>query len=180
MYNFKNMEKLKEKLEDIWFDISDYYPSRVRDFWWGCKRFIRNLKRYRHILWNDNDWDYGYLEEIVLLKLNFMADYFRTSRIAVGTERWYEEILWAIRLGEISMEKENFGDESKGEYRFDFPGYVNTRTIKRFFPMMKEEDIKRVNEDTGFGKMIRTELRRRKARNLFFRILRDYEEKWWD
>lgn len=174
------MEKLKKKLEDIWFNISDYYPSKVRDFWWGCKRFIRNLKRYRHILWNDNDWDYGYLEEIVLLKLNFMADYFRTSRIAVGTERWYEEILWAIRLGEISMEKENFGDESKGEYRFDFPGYVNTRTIKRFFPMMKEEDIKRINEDTEFGKMIRTELRRRKARNLFFRILRDYEEKWWD
>lgn len=174
------MEKFKEKLEDIWYDISYFYPNKIRDFWLGIKRFFRNLKRYRYILWKDNDFDYGYLDEIVLLKLKFMANYFRTSRIAVGTERWYEEILWAIRLGEIYSEKEDFGYNSNGEIIYYYPGYVNTKNIKKFMPKLTDENLKRIDEDENFGKLVKTELRKRKARHLFFRLLRDYEENWWD
>lgn len=174
------MEKLKEILENILFDISDYYPSRVRDFWLGIKRFFRNLIRYRHILWKDNDFDYGYLDEIIMLKLKFMSNYFRTSRIALGAERWYAEILLAIRLGEIISEKEDFGYDSNGKCIYYYPGYVNTRNIKKFIPKLTDKDIKRINEEEKFGRLMKTELRRRKARHLFFRLLRDYEEKWWD
>ena len=174
----KKPETFKEKIKDFWFTISYCYPRDIRDFWWGLKRFFRNLKRYRNILWNDNDFDFGYLDEMILTKLEFMARYFRTARIAEGTEKTYEEICWAIRLGRIFMEKENFGDESKGEYIFDFPGYVNIKNIKRFYPKFKDYD--RLEKDKNFRKMILTELRKQKAKNCFHKLLRDKEQTWWD
>lgn len=174
----KKPETFKEKIKDFWFTISYCYPRDIRDFWWGLKRFFRNLKRYRNILWNDNDFDYGYLDEMILTKLEFMARYFRTARIAEGTEKVYEEICWAIRLGRIFMEKENFGDESKGEYIFEFPGYVNIKNIKRFYPRFKDYD--RLEKDKNFRKMILTELRKQKAKNCFHKLLRDKEQTWWD
>ena len=76
------------------------------------------------------------------------------------------------------MEKENFGDESKGEYIFYFPGYVNIKNIKRFYPKFKDYD--RLEKDKNFRKMILTELRKQKAKNCFHKLLRDKEQTWWD
>lgn len=174
----KKPETFKEKVRDLWFTISYCYPRDIRDFWWGIRNFFRNLWRYREILWEDHDWDFGYLDEMILTKLEFMAKYFRVARIAEGTEKTYEEICLAIRLGRIFMEKENFGDESKGEYIFDFPGYVNTKNLNRFLPGFK--DYQRLEEDEKYRGMMLTELRKQKAKNCFHKLLRDKEQTWWD
>lgn len=170
---FKKPETFKEKLEDLWFDISYYYPHEIRDFWWNLKAFFRNLCKYKSILWRDHDFDFGYLEEIILTKLEYMARYFRTARIVVGEERYYEQINWALKIGKIA-----FGREDFGEGIYFFPGYVNLKTIKRFIPNFNEHD--RLETDHKFREIIKDTLRKRKAKALFYRILRDYSENWWD
>lgn len=166
----KEPETFKEKIKDIWFTISYCYPRDIRDFWWGIKRFFRNIWRYRHILRSDNDWDFGYLEMIIMTKLEFMAKYFRTSRIVVSSEKIYEEICLAIRLGKIFMDDYDYCE--------DYSGYVNIKNIKRFYP--KFDEYQRLEEDEKFRKMIITELRKEKAKYCFYNLLKYKEEKWWD
>lgn len=163
---FKKPETLKEKLEDLWYDLSYYYPREIKYRWWAVKRFFKNLWRYRNILASDNDFDNSYLETVLLEKLKWMADYFRTARIVEGEERIYHEINLAIKLGELAFDRELEEDESSR--------YINTKNYKKFLKNYKFGQ----NEltDSYFKK----ELRRKKAMNLFYRVLAQYSGSWWD
>ena len=177
--NNSKPETLKEKLEDLWFYISCFYPRKIRDGWWALLRFFRNLKRYWKVLWEDNDFDQGYLEELILKKLSFMADYFREARIVVDEEEIYHQINLALRVGKIAFDispEEDNPDEYGGEYGFSYLGYVNTRNYKRFWPCIEESGFK----DPKMGMDYKTELRRLKAKHLFYRILTVYSSRWWD
>ena len=154
----KFKENLIDKIEDIWLDIKYVLPRVISEFFWNIRRYIRNIIRYRNVLAKDNDFDSSYFEDLILTKLKFMAEYFRTARIVVGEERIYQEVCWAIRLGNIAFDKEDI---------LEYTGYVNLRDIKKYFPKLTEGDIKRIEEDSKFGTMMKTELRRRKGRRLF-------------
>lgn len=167
----KFKENLIDKIEDIWLDIRYVLPRVISEFFWNIRRYIRNIIRYRNVLAKDNDFDSSYFEDLILTKLKFMAEYFRTARIVVGEERIYQEVCWAIRLGNIAFDKEDI---------LEYTGYVNLRDIKKYFPNLTEEDMKRIEEDSKFGTMMKTELRRRKGRRLFFKLLEEYEWNWAD
>lgn len=174
----KEPETFKEKLKDFWYDVSYYYPRRLRDGWWAIKRFCRNLRKFWGILWKDDDFDQGYLEDIILKKLIWMSDYFRTARIVVREERIYNQINLAIRVGKIAFEKDT-EDElyGSGEYGFYYYlGYVNLRNYKRFWASIKPDQL----NDEEIKGMHWTELRRLKARHIFYKILSQYSSTWWD
>lgn len=164
---FKKPETIKEKLEDLWFTITYCFPRDVRDFWRSLKCFFHNLKRYRWMLWNDCDFDFGYLDEIIYMKLEFMANYFRTSRIVVNEEKIYDEICLAIKLAKIFMEKEET----------DYTGYINDRNIRRFNSSFNEHIYK---DRPDIYKTILKDLRRLKARHCFYRLLEEKARNWWD
>lgn len=172
---FKKPETFKEKLEDLWYDISYYYPSRLKEFWYGVCRFLRNIRRYREILWSDNDFDFGYLDNILMTKISFMADYFRTARIIEGEERIYQEINLALRVGKIAFEWDIDKDGEAEDYKnLNYTGYVNTRNRQRYWPQISEENFMRHPDQN------KTYLRRLKARDIFFKILSRYSSTWWD
>lgn len=169
----KFKENLIDKIEDIWLDIRYVLPRVISEFFWNIRRYIRNIIRYRNVLAKDNDFDSSYFEDLILTKLKFMAEYFRTARIIVGEERIYQEVCWAIRLGNIAFDKEDI-------LEYTYTGYVNLRGIKKYFPKLTEGDIKRIEEDSRFGSVMKTELRKRKSRRLFFRLLDEHEWNWAD
>lgn len=160
----KEPETFKEKLLDLWDDLTRYYPKRIREFWWDIQRFFRNTWRYRQILVKDNDFDHGYLDGILLQKLEFMADYFRTARIVEGEEDTYHQINLTLRLGKIAFEEIHFQDGR----------YCNTRNFQRFIPTKKDEWTEKDNE------FLKDELVRRKAKCLFWKMMDKYEATWWD
>ena len=86
---FNKPETFRERVEDLWYNISYYYP---REGWWAIKTFFRNIKRYWGILWSDNDFDHGFMEELIITKLTLMANYFRTAKVTEGTEEIYCQI----------------------------------------------------------------------------------------
>ena len=158
------MEKLKDFLDDLVY----YYPKRIKDFYYGLKNFVKNVVRYRFILWNDRDFDFGYLEDLMMTKLEFMSKYFRTARIAVGEEEYYNQINLTRRLGEIGFERVE--DETI---------YVNINNAKRFFsPGLDIEG--RLKTDEKFKSFILPEIRRLKARSLFYKMLNEKSQSWWD
>lgn len=52
--------------------------SSVSYFYWeyvyGVIRFLRNLWAWRGILWNDRDWDFTYIYQVIAFKLRKQAD----------------------------------------------------------------------------------------------------------
>lgn len=175
----KKPEIFKEKLESIWYDVTHYYPSRIRDGWWATKRFFRNLKRYWGILWEDNDFDHGYMENLLFKKLTFMADYFRTARLVEGAEKTYNQINLAIRVGRIAFDEnpEEMSPESYGgNFGLEYLGYVNTKNCKRFWPTIDPSFF----ENQEIKMYLITDLRKIKARRIFYKILSQYSETWWD
>lgn len=151
---------LKEKIEEITY----YYSSKVKDWFWNFKCFCRNIKNYWGILWKDCNFDYYYLEDLILHKLVLMSEYFKTARIAYDSEKVYHQINFAIRIGNIA-----FKDKYEGQY-------VNLGTYKKYFPFVKETEI---FDDYLMG-MFKEELRRAKAKRIFYKILERYSQTWWD
>lgn len=173
-------ETFKEKLEDVWYDITRYYPSRIRDGWWAIKRFFRNLVKYWRILWRDNNFDHGYMEELIISKLTWMADYFRTARIAVGEEDIYNKINLAVRIGKIAFDinpKELSPENYGGIYGLDYIGYVNIKNYKRFWPTINPSFFV---SDSRIRIQCIENLRKLKARHIFYNLLNQYSEHWWD
>lgn len=167
----KKPETMKEKFKDLWFDFTCYYPSRVKDGFNTCCRFFRNLRKYWSFLVSDFDFDFSCMEILILKKLSYMADYFRTARITENSVNIYNQINLVIKIGEIITEKEQFTSPEKygGKYGVDFIGYVNTRNYKRFLDSKIDND-----------ELMKTELRKRKARLIFYKILEQYSDSWWD
>ena len=165
LFSENKPETLKDKLINFWNDISYYYPSRIRDGWWAIRRFCRNIKRYWKILWDDNDFDQGYLEKLIINKLTWMSEYFRVARIIDGEERIYSQINTALRIGKIAFELE---EEDKNSWT------INTRNYKRFWPSI--EDRHKLEE----SKYLKDTFRRLKAKRLFYQLLSVYSGRWWD
>lgn len=142
-----------------------YYSLKglISEVWFGTIRFFRNLWKYRYILLEDQDWDYGYLDEIMLTKLRFMANYFKTSKIVEDAPKIYAEINLAIKLCNIVMEKET---------EIYYKGYVNLNNYQRFLPRKIKFNLDPI--------IYSTELRRQKAINCLFLLLRYKKESWWD
>lgn len=177
----KKPETIKEKLLDLWEDISYYYPQKIEEGWWSVCTFCRNIRKFWGILWKDRDFDHGYMEELLIKKLSWMADYFRTSRIIVEEEKIYTQINLAIRIGKIAFDldpekdsPENYG----GEFGSDYLGHINTRNYKRFWPSI--DLIKFKEKETKWYKYNLDDLRKLKAKTIFYKILDQYSNGWWD
>lgn len=145
--------------------VNYYYSLKglVSELWYGTCRFFQNTWKYRRNLWIDQDWDFGFLDELVLTKLESMARYFRTAEIVEGEIKTYNEICLAIKLLKIVMEKED---------ELYYRGYVNHSNFRRFYPREIKFDIDPI--------IISTELRRRKAKHCLHLLLCEKEESWWD
>lgn len=132
----------------------------MRSFFLKIKNFIRNFIKFRRILWNDQEWDFGFLEELIITKLECMAKYWETANIVSDSRQVYQDILRAIRIGKIAFEMEEDDEE---------PFIVNTRNWKRF-----------MSTKISDRKIFYQTLRRYKARYVFYQILNLHSPGWWD
>ena len=146
----------------------------MKELWYNIKDFFRNLGNYRKILWNDKQFDFGYLLELEKLKLQLMIKEFKTHPHTDHTSniRWMQI---CIKLIDIIQE-----DDSALEYsdvpnteKFKLVKYINIRNASRF----------RFDEAAFEGKgqiFIKECLRQRKALYLYSIIRYNYIFEWWD
>ena len=75
---------------------------------------IKNIIRWIPILWNDRDWDYYYIFEILKTKLKFQSKHFREYGYHESSERDAEQMELCIRLID-KVQNEYYLDEALGQ-----------------------------------------------------------------
>jgi len=134
-----------KKLSELegWSKTMDYYP----------------------VLSKDNDWDYGFLLDLIRFKLKRMSNYFHTHNIIENEDRLGVLCDKAIALLDIA-----YGEDITTE-----DVYVNTKNAKRFIP--KEElEVLEKNLKTYYLPILRCH----KAKKLFWEFMHNYIEHLWD
>lgn len=170
----KKPETFKEKLSDLWFDTKFWFEKLIRDPIRGIRNYTRNLIRYSGILWRDKDWDFDFLLNLVDRKLEFMENYHKKSGICVENPWISERIRMTRKLLSVAREEDS---DSHHEELFWTP-YVNVKNATRYF---NDLELRRKVFGTSEGeKMLKFELRLRKAWVLYHKALEQYTHSWWD
>jgi len=74
----------------FWHDIK-YIPRNIKDG-------ITNMWKWRHIIWNDRDWDYTYIYDVLEFKLRKQMRYMKARDRFVSTQRSVEKMELACEL----------------------------------------------------------------------------------
>lgn len=125
--------------------------------------------QYYDVLKNDENWDEGYLFDLMEFKLRKMSQYFHTHRI-VENEDWYGT------LCDRAIAILNAGYKTDIILSKDLTTYVNTRNVKRFFNPKELRFLENKNLEKYHLAMIREA----KAKKLFWKFLSHYVELLWD
>jgi hypothetical protein len=84
--------------------------SKVKYKWWDVQSKLGTVKHkwvrsyaYLKFVWTtgDFDWDYGFLEELIKMKLKWMHDYHATHNLSVAHNRITRQLWYALRLIEL-------------------------------------------------------------------------------
>lgn len=119
---------------------------------------IKNIIRWIPVLWNNWDWDYGFLYSIMLNKLNNMYDFFMSSSAMIAdAQETAEQIKYIIdRLDRLA-------NYSHAEYLTDADFNWESAT---------EEEIEKIFKDAN--------VLEEKDHQEIFDFMRDNIRGWWD
>lgn len=140
-----------------------------------CKKFseVKQWKKtmeYYPVLSKDEDYDYGFLLELISFKLKRMSNYFHTHNLVINEEYYGRLCDIAISLLNIGYLKETILDS-------DLNGvYVNTKNKYRF---ISKSWINAVS-DEFWNKYGLATIRTQKAKKLFWKFMYHYIELLWD
>ena len=124
-----------------------------------------------------------------------MRDYFMTSNIVVNSKRYAQEIDLAIRLLEIIMEDDkayrdyldlNYSgpidfNKPYNDAEHKLPVYVNIHNMGKYMVKYTKADIRKFKRSIkGKERLYAMEIRKIKAKYLYYRLLYEHSEDWWD
>lgn len=124
---------------------------------------------YHSVLQKDQNWDYGFLIDLIEFKLKRMSQYFHTHNIVVN-EDWYGTLCDRAISILYAGYKTNIIIDS------DLHNYVNTKNIHRFF---NSGQLNLIIKD-GLQKYYLSTVREAKAKSLFWKFMHHYIEYLWD
>jgi len=129
---------------------------------------IKNLLEYFPIIWNDEDWDYAYMLDIIEYKLKRMSKYFLENGHLVNNEQNAKRCQTAINILHAGYLTDVVTNE-------DLTTYVNVRNISRY------KNLVIYSKDSEFWNTYgKASVREEKAKKLFWKYLNHYIEYFWD
>jgi hypothetical protein len=147
----------------------------------SIKRFFKRLiklYKWNKLLWNDYDWDYVYLLEIMKFKLDLMEPVIRFG-YSENSEKTADEIKKTSELLHLLI-KDDFNKnynkltEKYGEYDFTLIGEMTGFQRVNVTDENKEEFKLDFKEATRLDN-----LEKKRVQNEFFKMFKKYEN-WWD
>jgi len=151
---------------------------------------IKNLIIWFPIIWNDKNWDYAYLLQILEFKLTLMRNTLKDNDITTSANRQVKQIDYALyllkeknyiekeeKLWESKWgEKEYFPEEFKGTHENKFVSYTRMWTTDKI--KTEEEYIQAYKEQMEIYDL--EYKRKEKEWDRLFRHLKLYMRGWWD
>ncbi len=153
---------------------------------------VRNLIRWYQVIWNDQDWDYGFIYDILEFKLkNMLKDtetwHMEDSRKvmiqediriciklidAVKTDKYHTEMYDYVKV-DIDF-KDNQLNLIRSNDTLDIYFSKNRGLFKKLYSGETE-----IHERCELAAQIGT-IKQQHAKDLLFKILHDRIEYWWD
>jgi hypothetical protein len=152
-------KRLKKQLTDKINSISK------RDGLLGLKKTLE----YYPVLKEDQDWDYDFLFDLMIFKLQRMKNYFQNAQIAMDSKIYAQQINTAIKLINIGFRNDEVETDK----------YVNLKNANRFLTKEQLEFYTKVDSKKG-TKYLPNELRMAKAIKLFGEYFVFKVMYWWD
>jgi len=112
-------------IDDIKWEIEYWWQNSIVGNIKSFFRGIENLKKWRHIIWNDRWWDHSFMLEILHLKLKTMEENWGSNTHYVGDLEDKESLKKLVEDLEWMIDPDNeFIDGYDDEYK---------KVSKRFF-----------------------------------------------
>jgi hypothetical protein len=125
--------------------------------------------QYSIVLWNDADWDYVYILQLLQYKLERTRKCLKANNLVVSVDRYCKQ----IRICELLLERIVNSNYCEKEYDEHFKQY----------PFRSSLDDKNETNKKGdmFTKIYNKEQRmRQQDYDLLFKILNKHLYEWWD
>jgi hypothetical protein len=147
---------------------------------------ISNLIDWFPIVWNDRDWDHGFMLDMLSFKLHRMNDFFHSGKGMADpndehTKTAYQKLLFSTILIDY-LKEQKYQDVAFREHykKYPLPPFKDM-WIDIGNNLMEYIGSHREGEDMSFEYAIEKEKRyKRTAEAQFFGILRNYYDFWWD
>lgn len=165
----------KDELQDVFESLKD----NLSRFFYNVKNGLRNLWKWRSVVWNDRPWDYVYIFKALRFKLDETQKCIDGS--FVGSEEEAKKIRSLIeaidRIVEDDYVSEEYKtmDEKYGKLEMIFND-DNTITTTR--ENLKEEDREQERKETLALAELEAD-RRQKDINYVFDTMKNDIQKWW-
>jgi hypothetical protein len=142
---------------------------------------IKNIFQWSKILWNNFDWDDGYLMNIIEYKLSKMKKYFENGDFIEEEE--YDKMLEKINVALNAchqLTSRDFELELLDPYYKKYPFHIDTWTDEngRVVHGMKSMEGKEKDDFLAMTKTI--DEKELEYNHQLFDTMRDYHDWWWD
>lgn len=168
------------------------YKAIFVDFPRNLKCFFKNFWKFRKMLWNDRDWDWGFFHDIMRHKLSLMENHMREHDMHTNSWLFAKQMRYAICLLErISdddyCKKEHKEHEEKwGKHIMDFvdlpeddPHHGTCSALEMYTFKSKELGLVEQEGDEYHKICLESDRRRKNDFDHLYRFLRNNIEKWW-
>lgn len=151
------------------------YPIyNLKSLYWNLEYGIKNLIRWFPIVWNDRDWDEGYLMILMQKKLEQMEKLHREHGHSENSTEIADEIKECLNSLSRVME-DDYTDEVKREYTEDIERMVKEDLVSGG---IVDSDI---NRATLYKFLLKEdELRKKDLRKVFSKDISNKINRWWD
>lgn len=150
---------------------------------WKIKRIfkkIKNIIRWIPVIWNDEDWDFSHLLDILHFKLENMQKYFQSSNYIDDSEKnkIVDELTAALHYLEEIIDDKCEMDIMQEYYDLytEYPkiSLIYTDGMYKLKELSDEQAkiFKEYNQKAFLSK--------KHNKNMFFKILMENYEGWWD
>jgi hypothetical protein len=177
---------MKFHLLRIWYNLG--YPFR------NIARGIKNIWKWRVIIWEDRDFDYSYMYAILQNKLKNMEKFFYSDEVHIMDAEKYADQIKECREIVDALINDTYFDEELKEYHEKYPEVDNFFTftpsdsekerVEQGLPVRWYEMKDRHKDDEKIEMFRegcdRAEKRRAEAIKKLYNNLAEYGEGWWD
>lgn len=160
-------------------DIFHKIRTKYRQF----KRGIKNLIRWRKIIFRDQDWDYEFIYELLYKKLEHMEQFFRSDHTYSALA---EETANEIKLVKEALErliKHEYLDEELKEYHNTYGEDDELWTTEPIEGKNSSRLVWTENQEQldMFGAASkRADKREQEDLDFVFSYMREHIQRWWD
>ena len=141
------------------------------------RRFFRNLKLWFDILKTDEQWDYVFLEKVILHKLKLMKDFYDSGQNYTVADDTVKELNITINALERLLKSDYIHFPEGKAPRIESTDNKNSNELFYELKTIYHEDFGKEDVEKVYRKAEEDEA---KDRELVYKMLKEKSPSWWD